>query len=87
MLTITADAVVALSKAIDAARRRGETDEEIRLASLRGAQLNRWLLAHGYPPLRVTTSEHKKIRAYGDCRNANRHRAGKSWSLVVSRGG
>ena len=52
MLTITADAVVALSKAIDAARRRGETDEEIRLASLRGAQLNCWLVAHGYPPVR-----------------------------------
>jgi hypothetical protein len=80
MLTITADAVVALSKAIDAARRRGETDEEIRLASLRGAQLNRWLLAHGYPPLRVTTSEHKKIQGQCDRGNAKRHRARKSWS-------
>ena len=51
MLTITADAVVALGKAIDAARHRGDMGEESRLASLQGASLNRWLAAHGYPPL------------------------------------
>jgi len=50
--TISADAVVALSRAIDAAHDRGDEDEAIRLASLQGAELNRWLGAHGYPPLR-----------------------------------
>jgi hypothetical protein len=50
--TISADAVVALSRAIDAANDRGDEDEAIRLASLQGAELNRWLEAHGYPPLR-----------------------------------
>ena len=47
--TISSDAVVALSRAIDAARDRGDMDEAIRLASLQGAELNRWLEAHGYP--------------------------------------
>ena len=50
--TISADAVVALSRAIDAATDRGELEEAIRLASLQGAELNRWLEAHGYPRLR-----------------------------------
>ena len=50
--TISVDAVVALSRAIDAATDRGDVDEAIRLASLQGAELNRWLEAHGYPRLR-----------------------------------
>lgn len=50
--TITADAVVALSRAIDAAMDCGDVDEAIRLASLQEAELNRWLEAHGYPRLR-----------------------------------
>ncbi len=50
--TISSDAVVALSRAIDAAMDRGDVDEAARLASLQGAELNRWLEAHGYPPLR-----------------------------------
>lgn len=50
--TISADAVVALSRAIDAATDRGDVDEAVRLASLQGAELNRWLEAHGYPRLR-----------------------------------
>jgi len=50
--TISADAVVALSRAIDVALDRGDEDEAIRLASLQGAELNRWLEAHGYPRLR-----------------------------------
>ena len=50
--TIGADAVVALSRAIDAAMDRGDMDEAIRLASLQEAELNRWLEAHGYPRLR-----------------------------------
>jgi len=50
--TISADAVVALSCAIDAAMDRGDMDEAIRLASLQEAELNRWLEAHGYPRLR-----------------------------------
>ena len=49
---ISADAVVALSRAIDAAMDRGDVDEASRLASLREAELDRWLEAHGYPPLR-----------------------------------
>ena len=49
---ISADAVVALSWAIDAAMDRGDTDEAIRLESLQGAELNRWLEAHGYPRVR-----------------------------------
>ena len=47
--TISADAVVALSWAIDAAMDRGDTDEAIRLASLQGAELNRWLEAQAIP--------------------------------------
>jgi hypothetical protein len=50
--TISADAVVALSRAIDAATDRGDVDEAIRLASLQEAELDRWLEAHGYPRLR-----------------------------------
>jgi nucleotide-binding universal stress UspA family protein len=50
--TISSDAVVALARAIDAATDRGDTDEAARLASLRGAELDRWLEAHGYPRLR-----------------------------------
>ncbi len=50
--TISADAVVALSRAIDAALERGDRDEATRLASLQGAELNRWLEAHGYPGLK-----------------------------------
>lgn len=49
---ISADAVVALSRAIDAAMDRGDIDEATRLASLQGEELNRWLEAHGYPRLR-----------------------------------
>jgi len=47
--TISADAVVALSQAIDAALERGDEDEAARLGSLQGAELDRWLQAHGYP--------------------------------------
>jgi hypothetical protein len=50
--TISADAVVALSQAIDAALERGDEDEAARLGSLQGAELNRWLQAHGYPRLK-----------------------------------
>jgi nucleotide-binding universal stress UspA family protein len=50
--TISGDAVVALSWAIDTATDRGDTEEAARLASLQGAELNRWLEAHGYPRLR-----------------------------------
>ena len=46
--TISSDAVVALSQAIDAALERGDEDEAARLGSLQGAELNRWLQAHGY---------------------------------------
>ena len=46
--TISSDAVVALSQAIDAALERGDKDEAARLGSLQGAELNRWLQAHGY---------------------------------------
>jgi hypothetical protein len=49
---IGADAVVALSRAIDAGMDRGDMDEAIRLASLQGAELNRWLEAYGYPRIR-----------------------------------
>ena len=50
--TISADAVVAMSHAIDAALERGDEDEAARLGSLQGAELNRWLQAHGYPRLK-----------------------------------
>jgi hypothetical protein len=50
--TISADAVVALSRAIDAALERGDEDEAARLGALQGAELNRWLQAHGYPRLK-----------------------------------
>ncbi|HLM88357.1 MAG TPA: universal stress protein, partial [Streptosporangiaceae bacterium] len=50
--TISGDAVVALARAIDAAAERGDTEEAARLASLQGAELNRWLEAHGYSRLR-----------------------------------
>jgi nucleotide-binding universal stress UspA family protein len=50
--TISSDAVVALSRAIDAATDGGDMDEATRLASLQGAELDRWLEAHGYPGLR-----------------------------------
>ena len=46
--TISSDAVVALSQAIDAALERGDEDEAARLGSLQGAELDRWLQAHGY---------------------------------------
>jgi hypothetical protein len=46
--TISSDAVVALSHAIDAALERGDEDEAARLGSLQGAELDRWLQAHGY---------------------------------------
>ena len=45
---ISADAVVALSQAIDAALERGDEDEAARLGSLQGAELDRWLQARGY---------------------------------------
>jgi len=50
--TISADAVVALSWAIDSATERDDADEATRLASLQGEELDRWLEAHGYPRLR-----------------------------------
>jgi len=50
--TISAAAVVALSRAIDAAMDLSDVDEATRLASLQGAELNRWLEAHGYPRLK-----------------------------------
>jgi hypothetical protein len=50
--TISSDAVVALSRAIDAALERGDMDEAARLGSLQGAELNRWLEAHGYRRLK-----------------------------------
>jgi hypothetical protein len=46
--TISSVAVVALSHAIDAALERGDEDEAARLGPLRGAELDRWLQAHGY---------------------------------------
>jgi len=46
--TLSSDAVVALSQAIDAALERDDEDEAARLGSLQGAELNRWLQAHGY---------------------------------------
>jgi hypothetical protein len=46
--SISADAVVALSQAIDAALERGDEEEAARLGSLQGTELNRWLQAHGY---------------------------------------
>ena len=49
---ISSDAVVALSRAIDAATERDEADEAVRLASLQGEELDRWLETHGYPRLR-----------------------------------
>ena len=49
--TISSDAVVALAWAIDAATDRGDMDQAARLASLRGAELDRWLEARGYPGL------------------------------------
>ena len=45
---ISSDAVVALSQAVDAALERGDEEEAARLGSLHGAELNRWLEAHGY---------------------------------------
>jgi len=50
--SISADAVVALSQAIDAALERGDEDEAARLGSLQGVELDRWLQAHGYPRLK-----------------------------------
>jgi hypothetical protein len=49
---ISSNAVVALSRAIDAALDRGDMEKATRLASLQGAELDRWLEAHGYPQLR-----------------------------------
>jgi len=49
---ISADAVVALSQAIDAALERGDEEEAARLGSLQGAELDRWLQAHGYSRLK-----------------------------------
>jgi len=49
---ISSDAVVALGRAIDAALERGDKDEAARLGSLQGAELNRWLEAHGYLQLK-----------------------------------
>ena len=46
---ISANAVVALSQAIDAAMDRGDVDEAIRLASMQEAALDRSLEAHGSP--------------------------------------
>ena len=46
--TLSSDAVVALSQAIDAALERDDEDEAARLGSLQGAELDRWLQAHGY---------------------------------------
>ncbi|HXZ70159.1 MAG TPA: hypothetical protein VEH31_04700 [Streptosporangiaceae bacterium] len=44
-----------MSQAIDAALERGDEDEAARLGSLQGAELDRWLQAHGY--LRLTDDE------------------------------
>lgn len=49
-LTIRSDEIVALSRAIDAATDRGDTDEAIRLSSMTWEEARRWLDAHGYPP-------------------------------------
>ncbi len=46
--TISSDAVVALSQDIDVSLERGDRDEAARLGSLQGAELDRWLEAHGY---------------------------------------
>jgi hypothetical protein len=43
------DALVAISHAIDAAMDRGDMDEAIRLSSMQGPELSRWLKAHGFP--------------------------------------
>jgi hypothetical protein len=48
-LTISSDEFVALSRAIDAADNRGDTDEAIRLSSMPWQEVRRWLDAHGYP--------------------------------------
>jgi hypothetical protein len=50
--TISSEAVVALCRAIDAALERGDMDEAARLGSLQGEELDRWLVAHGYPRLK-----------------------------------
>jgi hypothetical protein len=49
-LTIRSDEIVALSRAIDAATDRGDTDEAIRLSSMTWEEARRWLDAHGCPP-------------------------------------
>ena len=49
MLTIGSDAIVALSRAIDAADNRGDTGEAIRLASMPWEEVRRWQDAHGCP--------------------------------------
>lgn len=48
-LTISSAEIVALSRAIDAATDRGDTDEAIRLSSMTWEEARRWLDAHGYP--------------------------------------
>lgn len=48
---IDSDAFVALCHAIDAAIKRGDTDEAIRLSAMQAAEMNRWLKDHGYPLL------------------------------------
>jgi hypothetical protein len=48
-LTISSDEIIALSRAIDAATDRGDTDEAIQLSSMPWEEARRWLNAHGYP--------------------------------------
>ena len=65
--TISGDAVVALAWAIDAATGRGDTEEAARLASLQGAELNRWLEAHGYPRLKRAPAKRRSRNAADGC--------------------
>ncbi len=64
---ISSDAVVALSRAIDDALERGDEDEAARLGSLHGAELNRWLEAHGYPRLK-DDDKGRRFHRRGTCR-------------------
>ena len=48
-LTVSSDEIIALSRAIDAATDRGDTDEAIRLSAMPWEDARHWLDAHGYP--------------------------------------
>jgi hypothetical protein len=75
--TISSEAVVALSRAIDAALECGDTDEAMRLASLQETDLDCWLQAHDYPQLRERDADTAVDRASDDSQ-AHRGRHGRS---------